>query len=302
MQSLLQPVVDILGPWEFSPTVLLACGGSALLYVRGLQRAGGDGRSPRFWRNTAFFIGLASVYAFLQTHLDYLSQHMFWVHRLQHLVLHHAAPFLIALAAPLEVMAQGTPDWLRRRVFVPLFRNPLTLGLYRLIQNPVIAPLLFTGLIGFWLIPSIHFKAMLSLARYDLMNWSMLIDGLLFWWLIVGPEKHTGIKQLGYGTRIIMLWAIMLPQIAIGAYITLSSSVLYTSYSVCGRAWPIAPITDQNIGGLITWIPAAMMSAVGALVVLRRWRNDNQAEPVTPRAGPLVVSPGKKLAMEETCR
>ena len=290
MQSLLQSTVVFLSPWETSPTVLLVCAGSVLFYVRGLRRAAGSGTSPGFWRGAAFFIGLASVYAFLQTHLDYLSQHMFWIHRLQHLVLHHAGPMLIVLASPLETMALGTPRWLRRRVFVPLFQNPLTLTLYRFVQNPVVAPLLFTGLIGFWLVPSIHFKAMLSLERYDLMNWSMLIDGLLFWWLIVGPEKHGGIRQLGYGTRIIMLWAIMLPQIAIGAYITLSNTVLYTSYSVCGRAWPIAPMTDQNIGGLITWIPAAMMSAVGALVVLRRWRNDHGAEGVKqPQAEALVL-------------
>ncbi len=278
MHSLLQSIALFLSPWEFSPTVLLLCAGSVLLYVRGLRHAGSEAPSPGFWRIAAFFVGLTSIYAFLQTHLDYLSQHMFWIHRLQHLVLHHAGPFLIALAAPLEIMALGTPRWLRRGLFVPVFNNPLTLRLYRLLQHPVVAPLLFTGLIGFWLIPSVHFMAMLSLARYDVMNWSMLIDGLLFWWLIVGPEQHTGLKPLGYGTRIIMLWAIMLPQIAIGAYIALSSTILYTSYSVCGRAWPIAPMTDQDIGGLITWIPAAMMSAVGALVVLRRWRHDTHSE------------------------
>jgi len=91
-----------------------------------------------------------------------------------------------------------------------------------------------------------------------------------------------GHHAAAYGTRIIMLWAIMLPQIAIGAYIALSSTILYTSYSVCGRAWPIAPMTDQDIGGLITWIPAAMMSAVGALVVLRRWRTDSHSERARP--------------------
>jgi putative membrane protein len=189
-------------------------------------------------------------------------------------VLHHAGPFLIVLSAPLETMNRGTPDWLRSGFFIPLWRNPLTRMLYRFVQNPFVAPILFTGLIAFWLTPSIHFHAMLSLERYNAMNWSMVVDGLLFWWLIVGPEKHTSLKPLGYGTRILMLWAIMLPQIAIGAHIALSNTILFTIYSVCGRAWPISPMTDQNIGGLITWIPAVMMSVVGALVVLRRWRND----------------------------
>jgi putative membrane protein len=55
-----------------------------------------------------------------------------------------------------------------------------TLGtqhLYRFVQGPVVAPLLFVGLIYFWLSPSIHFAAMLSLDRYQAMNWSMVIDG-----------------------------------------------------------------------------------------------------------------------------
>jgi putative membrane protein len=279
MQSLLHDIVFFILPWEFSPTVLIVCLGSALFYVRGLSRFGDSPQAPGFWRRLAFFIGLVSMYAFLQTRLDYISQHMFWVHRVQHLVLHHAAPFLIALSAPLETLRLGTPDWLRRHFFKPLWHNPLTLGAYRLIQNPFVAPVLFTGLIVFWLTPSIHFKAMLSLERYDAMNWSMAIDGLLFWWLIVGPEKQEILKPLGYGTRILMLWAIMLPQIAVGAYIALNSHILFTVYSVCGRAWPIAPMTDQNLGGLITWIPAAMMSAVGALVILYRWRNDRISTP-----------------------
>ncbi len=276
MRPLLQNIVAFMRPWEFSPTVLLVCAGSAVLYVRGLRCAGRKA-SPGYWRSAAFFIGLGSVYAFLQTHLDYLSQHMFWVHRLQHLVLHHAGPFLIALSAPMETLSQGTPAWLREGVFVPLWHNPLTQSAYRLVQNPFVAPLLFTGLIAFWLIPSVHFRAMLNLARYDAMNWSMLIDGLLFWRLVVGPEKPAGLNPLGYGARILMLWAIMLPQIAIGAYIALNNSILYTIYGVCGRAWSIAPMTDQNLGGLITWIPAAMMSVIAALVLLRRWRHDDVA-------------------------
>jgi putative membrane protein len=290
MQSLLQTIAVFLTPWEFSPTVLSVCVGSAVLYLRGLRRAGGEGASSGFWRSTAFLIGLASMYAFLQTRLDYLSQHMFWVHRLQHLVLHHVGPFLVALSAPLETLGRGTPHWLRHRVFVPISHNPLALGAYRLVQNPVVAPLLFTGLIVFWLIPSIHFRAMLSVARYDAMNWSMAIDGLLFWWLIVGPEKQANLRPLGYGARILMLWAIMLPQIAIGAHIALSDSILYTIYSVCGRAWPIAPMTDQNIGGLITWIPAAMMSVVAALVLLRRWQHDDPVRHVTGLQAPDVVA------------
>jgi putative membrane protein len=65
-----------------------------------------------------------------------------------------------------------------------------------------------------------------------------------------------------------MLALIMPPQIALGAYITLSKQNLFEIYDVCGRAFPIAPLLDQQIGGLITWIPASMMSVVAAVIIL----------------------------------
>jgi putative membrane protein len=60
--------------------------------------------------------------------------------------------------------------------------------------------------------------------------------------------------------------------------IALSSKILYNVYSVCGRAWPISPITDQEIGGLITWIPSAMMSVLGILLVIRLWRRQSSID------------------------
>lgn len=60
---------------------------------------------------------------------------------------------------------------------------------------------------------------------------------------------------LRFGVRILMLWGVVIPQIALGAYVGLANTELYDVYSVCGRAWPLSPMTDQHLGGLITWIP-----------------------------------------------
>lgn len=261
-------------PYEFSPTVLLCCLGCAYLYLRGVLACRRSGERVGVWRTLSFYLGLILMYAVLQTRFDYLAQHMFWVHRLQHLVLHHLAPFLIVLAAPQAIMAAGMPTAWRRRVAVPLWRNPLTQSVYRIIQYPPLASALFVGLIYFWLTPSIHFDAMLSVPLYLAMNWGMAIDGLLFWWLILNPApRETG--GMGFGARILMLWAIALPQIYLGAHIALSPTVLFDVYAVCGRAWPVPPLEDQQIGGLITWIPGAMMSVLAALVVLRLWIRDS---------------------------
>ena len=263
-------------PWEFSPTVLIACGSALGFYLRGLHLRHAAGIRQGLLRPLAFVLGVVLIYFVMQTHYDYLSQHMFFVHRAQHLILHHLGPFLILLAEPQPVLARGLPKAMYANVLRPAWRSPLTRRIYRTLQSPVLASLLFVGLIYFWLTPSIHFDAMLSADLYQAMNWSMVLDGLLFWYLILDPRTRQQGALLGYGTRIIVLWAIILPQIVLGASIGLSRSVLFDVYDVCGRAWPLSPITDQQIGGLITWIPSSMMSAVAMLVVLRFWLRSDE--------------------------
>ena len=254
-------------PWQFSPTTCALFALALVLYVRGLAALRRDAVSIGWARPCVFLLGLALNYAVLQTYFDFLAQHMFWIHRLQHLILHHIGPTLLVLSAPVPVLRAGIPGpaWRvlnKRWVRVPLGR------LWHALQHPLIAPVLFVGLIYFWLIPSVHFTAMLDQRRYLLMNWSMLIDGILFWWLMLAAREAQGASALGYGLRCIILTSVAMPQIVLGAYIALTAKPLYSIYAVCGRAWAISPMLDQQLGGLLTWIPAAMMSAVGGIVVL----------------------------------
>ncbi|MHB8535849.1 MAG: cytochrome c oxidase assembly protein [Sulfuricaulis sp.] len=273
----MQQLITYLKPWEFSPTVLLACLLPLMAYTRGLFLTRRAGERTGFWRPLAFYLGVILIYAVLQTYIDYLSGHMFWVHRLQHLTLHHVAPLLLALSAPLGIMARGVPDIWRERILLPFWRHPAVQKVYEFLQHPIVAPTLFVGLIFFWLSPAVHFTAMLNETRYKLMNWSMALDGILFWWLMIAPphaQRHTNIS---YPMRLMILWWVMILQILPGAYIALSHTMLYDVYDICGRAWVINPLTDQEIGGLLTWIPAAMMSVVGSLIVLSYILNDKQS-------------------------
>lgn len=254
-------------PWQFSPTACAVFALSAALYVRGLTVLRRDSIHVGFWRPFVFFLGLAVNYAVMQTYFDFLAQHMFWIHRLQHLILHHIGPTLLVLSGPVPVLRAGIPGPAWRVLSKPWVSGPIG-RLWRLLQHPLIAPVIFVGLIYFWLTPSIHFAAMLDQRRYLLMNWSMLIDGILFWWLMLAPREAQGAAAMRYGPRCIVLTAVALPQIVLGAYIALTSKSLFSIYAVCGRAWAISPMLDQQLGGLLTWIPAAMMSAVGGIVVL----------------------------------
>ena len=242
---------DFFLPYEFSPAVLLLCLGVLAVYLRGLYRVKAR---PGYGCIIAFITGVLLIYLVMQTGFDYWSQHMFFIHRIQHLVLHHLGPFLIALSDPAAVLVPGMPGPLRRPLAC-LWHRPLTRRCYCIVQQPAIAGFLFVGLIYLWLEPDIHFYAMLNRHLYTLMNWSMAIDGLLFWWMILQGWPGAQHSSRPYGWRILVLFLITLPQIFIGAYIALSGNSLYSIYAVCGRFLPIQAAVDQQLGGLITWIP-----------------------------------------------
>jgi len=255
-----------LQPWEPSPTVMIATLLAAVLFVRGKRHA-----RVSLARQISFWFGLGALYVVLHTRLDYYFEHEFFMHRAQHLVLHHLGPFFIALAYPGAALRAGIPFKWRQRFERPVLEaQPVRVAL-DIVMHPVVAVTLFVGLIYFWLFSPIHFIAMLDWRLYRVMNWSMVIDGLLFWWLVL-DSRPAPPARLSPGKRVLVVIAAIPPQIVLGAFIFFTPRELYPVYSICGRAFTwLSPLRDQQIGGLLLWIPGSMMSVVGALVALRHW-------------------------------
>lgn len=253
-----------LAPWEASPTVLVAFLAIGTLYARGCVKHRVSSN-----RQYAFWLGMIAVYVALHTRLDYYFERQFFLHRLQHMVLHHIGPFLIALSYPHPVLRAGLPHALRQSV-LPAFTTSAPFRLSKaVLLNPIVAVVLFTGIIYFWLESSVHFIAMLDWRWYRIMNWSVTIDGVLFWCLVLDPRTSPP-ARLSPGMRIALAVAAAPPQILLGAYVFFSTRDLYPIYALCGRALVgVSPLHDQQIGGLILWIPGAMMSVLGALIALR---------------------------------
>jgi putative membrane protein len=255
-----------LEPWEPSPTVVIAVVAAAILFARGVRKA-----KVSLARQLSFWFGLGALYVALHTRLDYFFEHEFFMHRAQHLVLHHLGPFFIALSYPGAALRAGIPFRWRQRVVLPAMQSTLVRAVLDVLLNPVVAVVLFVGLIYFWLLSPIHFKAMLDWRLYRAMNWSMVIDGLMFWWLVL-DSRPAPPARLAPGRRILMVVAAIPPQLVLGAFIFFSPRELYPIYSICGRAFTwISPMRDQQIGGLLLWIPGSMMSVIGALIALRHW-------------------------------
>lgn len=295
-------------PWEPSGVVVVVFAAAAWLYWRGARRS--PVTAP-WYRQWLFWLGLLIVYTGLHTHLDYYAEHEFFIHRIQHMGLHHMGPFLIVLAYPGVTMRRGLPVHWRARWLKPALAWAPVRLLLDVLLNPFVAAFLFVGLIYFWLWPVVHFDAMLDWRLYRVMNFSMAADGVLFWWLILDHRPRPP-ARLSPGVRVFVALAVILPQILIGAYISFTKTDLYPIYSLCGRAFAgIPPIMDQHLGGLILWIPSSMMSVIAALIAFTYWikldskgrlpRNRRQRELIRARqadaqsAGPdaLAGSTGK---------
>ena len=248
-------------PWEFSWPVFLTTGLALGWFALGLVRLP-QALHPARWRQISFVAGVLATYAVLQTHVDYYAQHMFFVHRAQHLVLHHIGAFLIALGMPGRAIWAGMPQFLR-----PVFASKPVRGAVDVIQHPAVAPVLFVGLIYLWLVPEFHTRVMLDSNLYSLMNASMAIDGIFFWSLILDSRPHPP-ARLGFGLRAMLVIAVEPFQMVLGAILSLSGTDYYPVYRICGRFWDIPGLSDQHYGGLIIWLPSTMMSLAGMICVL----------------------------------
>jgi putative membrane protein len=252
-------------PWEFSWVFLASFVLTCVLYLRGSRRL-----SVSFSRKLAFWAGMAIIYLSLHTYLDFYAEHEFFMHRIQQLLLHHLAPLLIVTAFPGTVLRAGMPLAWRVHVLQPLRRSWPWRVVSGVLLNPTVATLLFIAFILIWLIPSMQTLAMLDWRIYRFMNWSMLISGFAYWSLVLDHRPHPP-GRMTAGLRVLSPAITMTPQILAGAIITFSKTDLYPIFEICGRAFTFNVLTGQLIGGVIIWVPSALLESIGGLMALRQW-------------------------------
>jgi putative membrane protein len=252
-------------PWEFSWVFLAIFVPTCVLYLRGSLRL-----RVSFSRKLAFWVGMAIIYLSLQTYLDYYAEHEFFMHRIQQLLLHHLAPLLIVTAFPATVLRAGMPLSWRVHVLQPLRHSWPWRVVSGVLLNPTVATLLFIGFILIWLVPSMQTLAMLDWRIYRFMNWSMLVSGFAYWSLVLDHRPHPP-GRMTAGLRVLSPAITMTPQILAGAIITFSKIDLYPIFEICGRAFTFNVLTGQLIGGVIIWVPSALLESIGGLMALRQW-------------------------------
>jgi putative membrane protein len=256
-------LISLLDPWEPSFVLVAVFIAVAALYARGSRHL-----RVSVARRMAFWIGLALFYIALHTRLDYYAEHQFFVHRLQHLVLHHLAPLILMASYPGSVLRAGLPLAWRSALRRWQRTQPARITA-AIVLNPAFISLAFVISVVFWLIPSVQFVAMLDWRIYTFMNWSVALSGLLYWWMLLDHRPYPP-SRTRPGLRVLSPVITMTPQILVGAIITFSSQDLYPIFTLCGRAFTSVPASlDQSLGGLIMWVPAGVLEAIGAMMALR---------------------------------
>ena len=264
--------------WPVSPEITVPLAVLALLYVAG-HREGARDRAQS-WRHLAFFGGLAAVFVALQSPIEPISDHVFLVHQIEHMLLRTVGPLLILLAAPQAALLRGLPDRLRHRVVAPLLAGRW-LRIFGLLRRPAVATALFVGTTYFWMVPHYHDLAILDEPIHYLWHTTLLLSGLLFFWCLLDPRPSPHGASLG--ARLFMAWFAMMGNILLGLFLSFKTVPLYHAYDVLGRWWAVSPLADERFGGLTMWVPGTMMLALAALwMIYSRARQEEKSAARSP--------------------
>ena len=253
--------------WNPLPTLLLLV--AAYLYLNGLSNWERPSHPISIWQKISFFTGLFLIFISLQSPLDNLGEHMLSFHQLQHFLLRMLAPLLVLLGAPLTPVLRGLPPWVLQGFVKPTVRHPLARAAYEKLTNPVVTVSLFMGVLYLWQFPGGFNLALRNEFVHALMHITMMSSGFIFYWAVIDPKPHR--SRIHYGVRVLYLGLIVLPNTVLGAVITFSKGIIYTGYQDVHQPFDMSLLTDQQLGGLLLWVPGDMMSILVGGIVMVMW-------------------------------
>ncbi|MGI9145273.1 MAG: cytochrome c oxidase assembly protein [Chloroflexota bacterium] len=252
--------------WSWDPLILLSIGLVAFVYARGLRRIMRRTRraAPERWRATSFGCGLAVLLLALESPINTYDDRLFSVHMLQHMLLVLGAAPLLLIGAPLVPLLWGLPDQERRGVGRLLSPRGQLHRLGHHITQPLVAEVLFLGTFVFWHVPLLYDAAQGRSLAHDLEHALLLGTALLFWWPLVQPTDAS--RRMGPGVAVVYLAAASVEGTVIGVLLTFSSEPLYTIYRLAPRIAGLSALQDQQLAGLIMWVPSGLVYLSAILV------------------------------------
>jgi putative membrane protein len=226
--------------WDWEPTVVIGCAALAGGYIA-LARKHGFSRAP--WFLTGVLLLLLDLVSPLDTLAD---RYLFSAHVVQH--------FLLALVIP-ALLLLGTPPFDLRGL----------IKFERFLGQPPVSWLLGVGTMLLWHIPALFNAALANDGLHVLQHLSFLITGAIFWWPILSPLADRRLPALAAVTY---LFSACLCCSLLGAYLTFGPTGLYPEYPGYGA---LDSKSDQQLGGLLMWVPGCFVYLSAILSTVRRW-------------------------------
>ena len=267
---------DLAGAWAVEPGPVAALLGAAVLYTAGRRRARRAGsRHPERgrWESRAFWAGWMVLAVALLSPLHPLGGALLWAHMVQHELLMVVAAPLLVLGRPLLVSLRGLPPrarnvaggWVRRL-------RPLT---RRAARVEVAWALHAVAIIG-WHVPALYDRSVTSEAVHALQHGSFLGTGLLFWFSVLGEARHRG----HHGGAILSLFTTAIYTGGLGALLTVAQTPWYGAYGAAAPLWGLTPLEDQQLAGVIMWVPAGLSYLAATLWLVLAWLRESEARVV----------------------
>lgn len=252
--------------WSFDPWVVVPLAIALVAYILGLVRLwrrSGPGRGIGRWRAASWLAGWAVTAAALVSPLDALGAHLFAAHMVQHELLMVVAAPLLVIGKPLAAWTWALPRRARRGAGA-VTRGRLFACAWAALTSARSSWVLHALALWVWHLPSLFQRALVDDGLHTLQHLSFLGTALLFWWAVIG-RVHRGGNTLG---GLLYLFTTMLHTGVLGALLTLSPFVWYPRYEETAGAFGFDALADQQLGGLIMWIPAGVAYPVAALVLV----------------------------------
>jgi cytochrome c oxidase assembly factor CtaG len=251
--------------WTLTPMILGPLLLVALLYGIGAVRLWGRSsraRPHRLVQASLFGAGWLVLAAALISPIHALSERVFAAHMIEHELMMALAAPLIAAAAPGGALIWALPAGARR--FLGRAAHDGTLArVLGLLTRPAVATVLHGLAIWVWHVPGLFEAALERGPLHYAQHASFLGTALLFWWVMLRKAQS--------GRAVLHLFFTSLHTGLLGVLLVVSARLWYPANALDSGLWGLGALEDQQLAGLIMWVPAGLVYALAALLLAGRW-------------------------------
>ena len=260
--------------WTWEPGIVIPLVITAVLYAIGAYRIYARNRHTpaiRPWRIISFSAGWIVLVLALLSPLHRLGSVLFSAHMTQHELLMVIAAPLLALGKPMLTFLFAFPPKARTTLGAMTSSRKFRRS-WLWLSAPLTVWILHGATLWAWHIPVLYQATLDNEWIHAAQHITFLGTALLFWWTLI--EGRYG--RFGYGAAFAYVFTTALHTSVLGALITFTGQLWYPIYAGRTAPWQLSPMDDQQLGGLIMWIPCGVVFVVVGLAMFAAWIGESE--------------------------